>query len=209
MLASELIQIVKTGNLSETKVTDASLVNFLNLGLKKIYDKFSLKIVEEIYIVDDSEDYSLPKDYINYVRVTSPKEFYRDNFGNFKYYPNKEFELSVNVYGDYNGILITDYNTLKVEYPIIGQTIKLTYKAFPKPFTDSTLNSELKIRDQYLEPLIDYMTYLGFVQNGGGTQADSNIYLNRYELAVNNLILNGSINRVSSLNTKFHDRGYV
>lgn len=209
MLVSDLLNLVKTGNLAETKVTDASLINFLNLGLAELYSKYSLNIKEESYTLTEDTDYVLPSDFISLVKATTSNLFYRDLSGNFTKSNPGIFELSINVLGDYNSVIITDMNTLKIGYPISGQVINILYSAYPKQFTSNNLNTKLPIRDQYLEALTMYMTYLGFMQNGGGSQADSNVYLNRYERACQSLEQRGSLNKLTEFNSKFHDRGYV
>lgn len=209
MLVSDFLNIVKSGNLSETKVTDSSLLNFLNLGLIEIYGKYSLNIQEENYTLTSSTEYDLPDDFISCVKVTSPGMYYRNTEGLVIPVSNSLFELSINSYGDYNGILITEFGILKVENPILGQTIRLIYKAYPKIVTSQNLISKLKLGNQYLEALSMYMTYLGFMQNGGGTQGDSNTYLNRYKLACTSLEEKGDTNKISNIATKFNDRGFV
>lgn len=209
MLVGDFLNIVKTGNLSETKVTDASLLNFLNLGLIELYGKYSLSIQEENYVLTSNTEYDLPDNFISCVRVTSPSEYHRDSSGLITKIIDPLFELSVNVYGDYNGILITEFGMMKVDSPIVGQPIRMIYKASPKELTSSNLTAKLKIGNQYLEALSMYMTYLGFIQNGGGTQADSNMYLNRYEKACLSLEAIGDLSKISNTNNKFNKRGFV
>jgi len=209
MLVSDFLNIVKSGNLSETKVTDASLLNFLNLGLNELYGKYSLNIKEENYVLTSDTEYDLPDDFISCIKVTSPSEYHRDTNGNIAKLSDSLFELSINVYGDWNSLLITEFGMLKIDKPIVGQSIRLIYKASPKQLTSSNLTSKLKIGNQYLEALSMYMTYLGFMQNGGGTQGDSNTYLNRYVMACNNLETNGDTSKISNVNNKFNERGFV
>ena len=209
MLVSDLITQVKTGNLAETKVTDTSLVSFLNSSLNILYDKYSLQIKEEVFILTTETEYSLPVDFISLVKATTPNNYYRSIDGQFVKKDTGIFELALGILGDYNSIFITDMYTLKVEYPINNQPITVLYKASPKPITINNLNIRLPIRDQYLEALTMYMTYLGFMQNGGGSQNDTNKYLDRYKNACLELENNGSINKVTEVNYKFYDRGFV
>ena len=209
MLVGDFLNIVKSGNLSETKVTDSSLLNFLNLGLIELYGKYSLSVQEENYILTSDTEYDLPDNFISCIKVTSPGSYYRSNEGLVTPLPTQLFELSINSYGDYNGILITEYGMLKVDNPIVGQPIRMIYKASPKELTSQNLTAKLKIGNQYLEALSMYMTYLGFMQNGGGTQGDSNTYLNRYIMACNALEANGDTNKISNINNKFNERGFA
>lgn len=209
MLVGDFLNIVKSGNLSETKVTDSSLLNFLNLGLIELYGKYSLSVQEENYVLTSDTEYDLPDNFISCIKVTSPGIYYRSNEGLITPLPAQLFELSINSYGDYNGILITEYGMLKVDNPIVGQPIRMIYKAAPKELTTQNLTAKLKIGNQYLEALSMYMTYLGFMQNGGGTQADSNTYLNRYIMACNALEANGDTNKISNINNKFNERGFA
>ena len=209
MLVNDFLNIVKSGNLSETKVTDASLLNFLNLGLNELYGKYSLSIQEENYVLTSNTEYDLPDNFISCVKVTSPGMYYRSNEGLVTPLSIQLFELSINSYGDYNGVLITEYGMLKVDTPIVGQSIRMIYKASPKELTAQNLTSKLKIGNQYLEALSMYMTYLGFMQNGGGTQADSNTYLTRYKNACLSLEDNGDTSKISNVNNKFNERGFA
>jgi hypothetical protein len=54
-----------------------------------------------------------------------------------------------------------------------------------------------------------YVTYLGFMQNGGGTATDTNLYLSRYKAAIQELINTGDYLNQYKLDNKFFSRGFV
>ena len=210
MLVSDFISLVKEGSLSQTTVSETSVIKFINIGLIELFSKFNLSnTTEVITLVEGTDEYALPDDFISVISITTSGQYFRDNLGVITPILTTTFDVPVNVQGDYNSVFINSKLLLTVPLQVTGQTYTLVYRASPATVTDQTLDEELEILPQYLEPLMLYVTYLGFMQNGGGTPTDTNLYLSRYKDAIQELINTGSYQSQYTLDNKFYDRGFV
>lgn len=210
MIVSDFISLVKDGSLHQTTITEASIIKFINIGLIELFSKFNLSNpTEVITLVEGTDEYTLPTNFISTISITTSGEYFRDNFGVITPIQEETFEVPVNVQGDFNSVFINSKGILTVPLQVIGQTYTLVYRASPVIVTNQSLNTELEILPQYLEPLMLYVTYLGFMQNGGGTATDTNLYLSRYKAAVQELINTGSYQSQYTLDNKFYNRGFV
>lgn len=210
MIVSDFISLVKDGSLHQTTITEASIIKFINIGLIELFSKFNLSNpTEVITLVEGTDEYTLPTNFISTISITTSGEYFRDNFGVITPIQEETFEVPVNVQGDFNSVFINSKGILTVPLQVIGQTYTLVYRASPVIVTNQSLNTELEILPQYLELLMLYVTYLGFMQNGGGTATDTNLYLSRYKAAVQELINTGSYQSQYSLDNKFYNRGFV
>lgn len=210
MLVSDFISLVKEGSLNQTTITEANIIKFINIGLIELYSKFNLSNpTEVITLVEGTDEYALPDDFISVISITTSGEYFRNSLGDITPIQDDTFDVPVNVQGDFNSVFINSKLVLTVPLQVTGQTYTLVYRASPITVTAQTLNEELSILPQYLEPLMLYVTYLGFMQNGGGTPTDTNLYLSRYKAAVQELINAGSYQSQYSLDNKFYNRGFV
>lgn len=210
MIVSDFISLVKDGSLHQTTITEASIIKFINIGLIELFSKFNLSNpTEVITLVEGTDEYTLPTNFISTISITTSGEYFRDNFGVITPIQEDVFEVPVNVQGDFNSVFINSKGILTVPLQVTGQTYTLVYRASPVIVTNQSLNTELEILPQYLEPLMLYVTYLGFMQNGGGTATDTNLYLSRYKAAVQELINTGSYQSQYTLDNKFYNRGFV
>lgn len=209
MLVSEFISLVKDGPLHQTTITEASIVKFINIGLVELYSKFNLNNpTEVITLVEGTNEYALPSNFMSVISVTTSGEYFRDSKGNISPIMDDIFEVPINISGDFNSIFFYSKGIVTIPLQVTGQTYSITYRASPVNVTLQTVNSELSIESQFLEPLMLYVTYLGFMQNGGGTPTDTNLYLSRYKAAVQELINTGTYMSHYSLDNKFSNRGF-
>lgn len=209
MLVSEFISLVKDGPLHQTTITEASIVKFINIGLVELYSKFNLNNpTEVITLVEGTNEYALPSNFMSVISVTTSGKYFRDSKGIISPIMDDTFEVPINVSGDFNSIFFYSKGIVTIPLQVTGQTYSITYRASPVTVTLQTVNSELSIESQFLEPLMLYVTYLGFMQNGGGTPTDTNLYLSRYKDAVQELINTGTYMSHYSLDNKFSNRGF-
>jgi hypothetical protein len=209
MLVSDLMQIIRVGNLSQINPTDESLIASINIALNKIYRHFHLNVKQFDLTVTSAKEYDLPIDFISAVRVTSPMVYHRNSLGETDSPATVgNMEMSVNKYDDYNGILIPNNKKLRIEFPIIGQVISISYDASPVIITLANLHIDIPIADQYLEAIMDYATYTCFLQQTGGSSVDTNLYLSRYTNSISLLETEGVTNKIDNEFSKFTVRGY-
>lgn len=210
MIVSDFISLVKDGSLAQTVVTEASIIKFINIGLTEVYSKFNLSNKETtITLTEGTDKYLLPSDFMNVYSVTTDGIYFRDNLGVIVPIIEDTFEASINIHGDFNSVFFNTPGVLTVPIQVTGQVLVIVYKASPVVITDQSLNEEVDIPSQLLEPLMLYITYLGFMQNGGGTATDTNLYLSRYKAAIQELINTGDYLNQYKLDNKFFSRGFV
>ena len=216
MKVSEFIDLAITTTLAQTTVTQDSILKFTNLGLNVLYSKFNLnnKTVL-IHLIEGTTQYLLPSDCINIESVTTPTIYYRnyegllgdvvdDNDGDLDL-----FDVPVNVNKDTNSVFVNSNNILTVNTPITGQILTVLYKASPIKLTTQSLNEELELPSSMLDVLLMYVTYLGFLQNMGGTATDTGIMFQRYSQALQALVDSGSYEKHFNVDNKFYSRGFV
>ena len=154
MLVSDFISLVKEGSLSQTTVSEASIIKFINIGLIELFSKFNLSNPTEIItLVEGTDEYALPNDFISVISITTSGEYFRDNLGVITPILDNTFDVPVNVQGDYNSVFVNSKSILTVPLQVTGQTYTLVYRASPATVTDQTLGEELEILPQYLEPV--------------------------------------------------------
>ena len=210
MLVSDFISLVKEGSLNQTTVTEASIIKFINIGLIEIYSKFNLSNKEvDITLTEGTDKYLLPSDFVNIYSITTDGLYFRDYLGVITPITDNTFEVPVNIKGDFNSVFFNTPGVITVPLQITGQVLTITYKASPVVITSQSLEEELDVASQFLEPLMLYVTYLGFMQNGGGTPTDTNLYLSRYNTAILELISTGDYLNQYVIDNKFYNRGFV
>jgi hypothetical protein len=216
MKVSEFIDLAITTTLAQTTVTQDSVLKFTNLGLNVLYSKFNLnnKTVL-ITLVEGTTQYLLPSDCINIESITTPMLYYRnyegllgtvidDNDGDIDL-----FDVPVNVNKDTNSVYVNSNNILTVNTPSTGQVLTVVYKASPIKLTTQSLNEELELPSSMLDVLLMYVTYLGFLQNMGGTATDTGLMYQRYTQALQVLVDSGSYEKHFNIDDKFYNRGFV
>lgn len=210
MIVSDFISLVREGSLNQTTVSEASIIKFINIGLTELYVRFNLSNKEvDITLTEGTDKYLLPSDFVNVYSITTSGLYFRDYLGVITPIIDDTFEVPVNIKGDFNSVFFNTPGIITVPLQVTGQVLSITYKASPVVITLQSLEEELDIASQFLEPLMLYVTYLGFMQNGGGTPTDTNLYLSRYNAAILELISTGDYLNQYVLDNKFYNRGFV
>lgn len=209
MILSKFINTVRSVYLHQVLTTDGTILDCINIGLAELYERFGLKHKSTIYTLTSANDYVLPVDFLGVEYITTPGMYYRNPLGDFTNTLKEDFELGINIEGDYNSVFITDYTSLKVPYPIVGQPITFNYIAKPVTVDNTMLALEIPIGSQFINPLLLYVAYLGTMQNEGVTQLDVDKLVRRYEAACMDIINSGMYITRSGLNSKLSNRGYV
>jgi hypothetical protein len=209
MKVNDFITLVKDGSLHQTTVTQDSLIQFINLGLQEVYEKFNLKNKTITITLTSATSYTLPTDLTSIDSITSPGKYYRNDLGTIIDII-EDFELGINVnYDKYNSVFIDDNIDMKVPNPIVGQILTIDYRATPIAVTALTLTAELPLANQYINPLMLYVTYLGFLQNGGANAVDVRASLSLYDKVCEAILISGNYINSFGLNNKFFNRGFV
>lgn len=204
----EFITLLKEGSLHQVShITQDSLISFTNLGIQTISDEFDLlKKTIIINVLNNVTTYTLPLDFETVNSITTSGNYWRDFNGEIS--PQiKEFEVGVNIVGDYNSVFIHNNLTLTVPYPITGQTLLLDYKASVPTLISTT--EVLPIANQYIIILMLYVTFLGFLHSLGASHQDTLSSLKMYKDGVISILESGTYIPNKGFNNKFNDRGFV
>jgi hypothetical protein len=204
----DFINLVKDGPLRQVSINQTDLVSYINLGLQEVYQKFNLDTKTETITLTTALEYDLPLDFtsVNYIRTSG--NYYRDEQGNL-YNLNEDFDLAINEPNNFNSIFINNNLTLYVPYPVVGQELTLNYKASPVLIAEFELDTDMLVANQYLNPLMMYVTYLGFLQNGGSSIPEIKSSLQLYEEACNSILMSGNYINHTGYDNKFEERGFV
>ena len=189
MTANEVMILARSGELRQLgpniRDDDATLITFINLGLVEIYKRFILKTGEAIItLVDGKTIYSL--DGTDPDVDMGGQEFmyliaaYGESLDDADY-TDDDIILPINVEDDAYSINTISYNQVQVPLITVGARISLIYGAKPTKVTALTLDAELDIPDQYVEPLLHYIGYRGHGAMDGNIQAESNTHYMRFE----------------------------
>lgn len=208
MLLSEFITLTKDGSLHQVAVSQESIIAYTNLGIQTLSDEFDLLSKTTYFtLAEDTKEYELPVDFEAVYIITTPGLYWRDLKGLLTKKIDSDFEVGVNVEGDYNSIFIPNKDLLFVPFPIEGQVLTFTYKAIPTQLVEIT--EALPIASQYIHSLMLYVTYLGFLSSLGSSHADTSAAFKLYKDSVNVLNNNGTYVNTYGFNSKFTTRGFV
>ena len=208
MLLSEFITLTKDGSLHQIAISQESIIAYTNLGIQTLSDEFDL-LSKTTYITlsADTTEYELPTDFESVYIVTTPGLYWRDLKGLLTKQIDSDFEVGVNVEGDYNSIFIPNKDLLVAPLPIEGQVLTLEYKAIPTQLVEVT--EVLPIASQYIASLMLYVTYLGYLASLGSSHADTSAAFKMYKDSINVLNNNGTFINAYGFNSKFTTRGFV
>lgn len=208
MLLSEFITLTKDGSLHQVAISQESIIAYTNLGIQTLSDEFDL-LSKTTYITlsANTTEYELPIDFESVYSITTPGLYWRDLKGLLTKKIDTDFEVGVNVEGDYNSIFIPNKDLLVAPFPIEGQILTLEYKAVPVPLIEVT--ETLPIANQYFTSLMLYVTYMGYLSSLGSSHADTSAAIKMYKDSVNVLNNNGTYINTYGFNSKFTTRGFV
>ena len=193
MTASEVITLAKSGELLQlsTSIKDNNdvLIGFINLGMIEIYKRFVLKTDEAIVTLKDAKtiysldgtdpDVSMGEDFMYLIAA------YGDNTDND--YSMDDIVLPINSEDNVYSINTISYNKIQVPLITQGAFISLIYASKPTKVTVATIDEELDLPEQYIEPLLHYMGYRAHGSMDGNIQTESNTHYMRFEASCNRL----------------------
>ena len=193
MTATEVITLAKAGELSQLspaiKNDSDVLVGYINLGLIELYKRFPLRTDEAIITLMDGKtiykldgtdtDVSMGDPYMYLIGA------YEDGTDND--YTASALSLPINEEDNIYSINTISYNSVQIPLVTTGAYISLIYVPKPTKVTTNTLDIEVDLPEQMIEPLLHYMGYRAHGAMDGNIQTESNTHYMRFEASCNKL----------------------
>jgi hypothetical protein len=170
MTLADVIEQLKYGELRSIAVKDdnVAIVSYVNLALQALYNRFVLKVSEQIIpMYDNVVEYTLADNLMAIEGV------YDEN--------GDEFALDDET--SLFSILQADFETIQVPNPIEGATLSVIYKPAPTRliYVDETsLTQKMPIPPQLTEPLLHYIGYRAHGSMDGNIKAENNTHYMRF-----------------------------
>lgn len=209
MIVQDVIDFAKAGECKQLAVAvsvpgdtyyeadQIALLGFVNLGLIDIYTRFALKrVTQTVATVVDGTSVVMGDDYLflQYACGTNDDETeipINNEFATFSVFENEPYTIS-----------FKRDDTLNTE--IVG--VNLTYIASPTLLTDE--DSTVPLTYQFIEPLLLYMAYKAHSSVTASTDADNNVYFQRYMASVQMLKRSGALIPDNQSNYKLSYKGF-
>jgi len=217
MLLSDFFNYLTYGELSQMdfggeEIGEVTLANYpniisnVNAGLIELYKRFPLSVKKEVVTyVPDQENYTLTaSDLLVVEKITNEAG---------ESYPFNDANNEISIFQtSFNTISIPfDINNTEEEFADTDTTVTVVYKAAPARIpldtTDAT-SVTLPITDQYLEPLLNYVTYRIF-SGINANNPDTVNYYNKFEAACALLRNVGMFHKDAPTNLRLENNGWL
>lgn len=210
MKVSEFISLAKASVLKQLQLDDADILAFINLAVLQVYKRFPINEREQLVQLKEFHNfYELNDDFMSLVSAFTPQKYLKDDEGILiGFTDDKIVSIGANDDNDPNSFHTPTPGRGMVNYPSEGQPITLIYRAGIKEIQSDELEEELKITQQYIEPLLMYLGYLGYMSINSTTGVGDG-FLTKYNISCASLQKNGVANMDSNSNIKLHMRGFV
>ncbi len=219
MLVSEAITLLKSTELKQLAVANEpeTVRGYINLAILEIYKRFSLWRGEAtVTIVDgvllyklDGIDANVSVDLSDHTLLMIEKVFLN---ATETYEEDTELYLNDDKNNDCS-IEIPQYHQVKILTPvvdetpyIIGDTLKVTYRAAPVFLNNAT--QAIPLASQFFEALFNYVGHKGHGSIKTSPDSDDNMYLKRFEVSIKRIKDNGLIVQDSLTSDKFNNNIY-
>ena len=170
MTIDYVVTQLKYGELRSIDIKDdnAAIVSYINLALQALYNRFTLKVSEQIIpLYDNIVEYTLESDLMLIEGI------YDEN--------GDEFALD-----DVNSLFSiqqVDFETIQVPNPNTGATLSIVYRPSPTwlVYVDETsLTQNIPIPPQLMEPLLHYVGYRAHGSMDGNIKSENNTHYMRF-----------------------------
>jgi len=218
MTANEVLTLAKAGELLQLspaiKDSNDVLIGYLNLGMIELYKRFMLRTDEAIItLVDGKTIYKLDGTDAD-VAMDGSMLYLIAAYGDgtdMSDYSTDDVRLPINEEDNLLSINTVSYNEVQVPLITPGAFISLIYVVKPDKVTALTLDAELDMPDQFVEPLLHYLGYRAHGSMDGNIQTESNTHYMRFEASCNRLkeLGVGITPDDISMRNRLFDKGFV
>jgi len=186
MTVGQVIELAKAGEVKSLAVKDNldSLIGYLNLGLLELYKRFPIDTEELILTLGED---GTPEN--SYTMISDTIYKMPDNFmyliTAYDEVPETSNELvaEIPINEEDNPLSINTISWNKVQVPLVvqGAHLSLIYASSPSYFTIDSLDEEVPLPAQLIEPLLMYIAYKGHSSVESSPQQEDAVLYARFE----------------------------
>lgn len=199
------------------------IISHINLGLTSLHKRFPLRLEEAIIQqYRHISTYHLRSEFAKTSDSTQPVKYIMDT-PLMPFNPNilkieqvfSEFgeERPINDSNSTWSVYVPAYDTVVIPFNDMDNAFSVVYRANHDRISATGINPstvELTIPDSLLEPLLMFVTNRVVSSMGGlENQNEASVYLQKYELACNEINSLGLLNRDLNSNTKLEMNGWL
>jgi len=210
MTVQEVITLAQKSELKQLAIKSdvETVVSFLNLGLVELYKRFMLRTEE--YIIEaiaNVDRYEMPADYMWLLEAYRYKVV-RDNYVDAV--PSDVSKLAINDDTVNDSINSIGYNMIQIGNLEVGHLYSLVYVAKPIKMVYTDLTAEVPLPEQFIEPLLNYIGYLGHSTIDPTAKTEGNAYYAKFEVSVNRAVTGGMFTQEGlGSSNRLSDKGFV
>ncbi len=208
MTMQQAIDMLASSEIQKLKVKDetATLLNYLNMGILKIHERFDLIQREVLITMEEGRNTYLldgTDPAVSFDTVDAMLMVLRAA------YDYQGDEIHINDETKKSSITTPSMNEVEIPDSMLteGQTVSLIFRCAPSFITDVTKG--VPLLPQYFEPLFLYVAYKAHGAIKNGMQDESNTHYLRFDRSCKEIQENGLYQEDSLNSTKFEQRGFA
>jgi hypothetical protein len=193
MTANQVIALAKGGELLQISPAIKNdmdiMVGYINLALIELFKRFPMKTDEAlITLVSGKSIYQLDGTDVDVV-MGDPYFYMIAAYGEEADADYGMITPSLPINVEDNICSINSIGVRAIQVPLVtqGAMISIIYAAQPILVTTLTLDTELDVPEQFVEPLLHYIGYRAHGSMDGNIQTESNTHYMRFEASCNKL----------------------
>lgn len=206
MIITDAIALLKTSELKQLGIKDdnASIINYINLGILELYKRFPLWEAEAVITqVADVSLYKLDGIDANVtIDLTDHELMVIDTV-----YDSEDLPYVINNEKDPLSIHTPKFNQIKVATIVPGDVMTVIYRAAPKFLT--LVSDTIPLPPQFLEALFIYVGYKGHGSVKVGVKDENNTHYMRFEASCERITNEGLVHTPDLESRKFTQRGFA
>ena len=226
MVLSDVLDYLKYGELSQIGISDYSIdenrkrvISNINLGLTEIYKRLELKQSEVIiqqypqigtYHLLDKYTQTKGSSYINYIMDSPHDEFYESTVITIQQlFTEDREEVPINDDDRVYSVFIPTPNSIQIPYAEEENAFSIIYLAKPKNIElDAEDSTYIELPDYLVEALLVYVASRVTMTVNSETSDTAN-YFAKFEGIINNIKMQGLVNKENFSNFKLINNGWV
>lgn len=200
MKVSEVVSLAQKSELRALAVAKdpEAIIQFINLGLLRLYNIFPLKTEEHIIeLVEGMSIYDLPDDFMYITGAYESPPEVKHLSGVYGDAPRgadlNSLPLPINEANNPRSVNTVNFHQVQVPLTIQGAHVGLIYVQKPEWFTEDDLDKEVPLPDHLIQPLLYFIAFKGHgALRVDGQQSEGDVYYARFQRACDELKRQGT-----------------